>query len=263
MADNLTQGRPGKPTARRDASPSRWTLRVAVAAAVSACLLQPPQAVAGDWGGTVAVSSQLVDRGVAITPPAPIVQGGVNWVTRDGWSIGASASYQTRSPGRIAETLAQVAKSWSLSDDWQLQAGLLDYRYPGSASGTRTYDRTELGVSLLWRDVLTMGVSAIQLAHRGGGPRGAADVGFRWPLAWHVSATGGIGLAQYLVPPYRYYHGRYYQDSQANRYSYGHAGLVWQNGGWRVELMHVFTNRERSQGEQRVSPWVATLARTF
>ena len=252
MANHLTTGRPG--TSRFDALAPRR--RLAVGAALLAFGI--PAAHAGDWGGSVAVSSQLVDRGVAVTQPAPIVQGAVNWMSRDGWSLGVSASYQTRSPGRVAETLTQVAKSWSLSDDWQVQAGLLDYRYPGSPKATRNYDRTELGASVIWRDVLTMSVSAIQMAHRGGGPRGAADVGFRWPLGWHVSATGGLGLAQYLWPAYRYH-----AYARPDRYSYGHGGLVWQNGPWRVELIHVFTNRERNYGERSVSPWTATVARTF
>jgi uncharacterized protein (TIGR02001 family) len=242
-----------------DAIPGRHAAPAArLLAPVAALLLWgTPAAHAGDWSGTVAMSSQLVDRGVAVTPPAPIAQGAVNWVARDGWSLGVSASYQTRDPGRLAETLAQVAKSWSLSDDWQLQAGLLDYRYPGGGGSQRTYDRTELGGSLIWRDVLTASVSAIKLAHRSGGLRGAADVGFRWPLGWHVSATGGIGLAQYLAPLSQYY------PDRPNRYSYGHGGLVWQEGAWRVELIHVFTNRERNRGEQRVSPWTATVALAF
>ena len=82
-------------------------------------------------------------------------------------------------------------------------------------------------------------------------------MGFRWPLAWHVSATGGIGLAQYLAPLTQYY------PDRPNRYRYGHGGLVWQEGAWRVELIHVFTNRERNRGEQRVSPWTATVALAF
>lgn len=253
MPDNLPSHEPGTAEARRDVATPRRRLAVLVALSAAGAL----PAHAGDWTGTVAVSSQLVDRGVAVTPPAPIAQGAVSWVSRNGWSLGVSASYQTRDPGRLAETLAQVAKSWTLSDDWQVQAGLLDYRYPGGGTGVRTYDRTELGASLIWRDVLTASVSAIKLAHRSGGLRGAADVGFRWPLAWHVSATGGIGLAQYLAPLSQYY------PNRPNRYSYGHGGLVWQADGWRIELIHVFTNRERNRGEQRVSPWTATVALTF
>jgi uncharacterized protein (TIGR02001 family) len=253
MPDNLPSHEPGTAPPRYDVATSRRRLAVLVALSAAGSL----PAHAGDWSGTVAVSSQLVDRGVAVTPPAPIAQGAVSWVSRNGWSLGVSASYQTRDPGRVAETLAQVAKSWTLSDDWQVQAGLLDYRYPGGGTGVRSYDRTELGASLIWRDVLTASASAIKLVHRGGGLRGAADVGFRWPLAWHVSATGGIGLAQYLAPLSQYY------PNRPNRYSYGHGGLVWQEGAWRIELIHVFTNRERNRGEQRVSPWTATVALTF
>lgn len=252
MSDNLTPREPGTAPDRRDASAPRRRLFAAVSLLAAGAL----PVHAGDWGGTVAVSSQLVDRGVAVTRPGPIVQGAVNWVSRDGWSLGASASYQVRDPGRVAETLVQIAKSWSLSDDWQMQAGLLEYRYPGGGAW-RPYDRTEVSTSAIWRDVLTASISAIKLAHGSGGPRGAADVAFRWPVAWHVSVTGGIGLAQYLAPLPQYY------PYRPDRYSYGHGGLVWQEGGWRVELVHVFTNRERNRGEARVSPWTATVARTF
>ncbi|WP_157006293.1 hypothetical protein [Luteibacter yeojuensis] len=253
MSGNRTEGRPGGIPARRGA----WAPRRRATVAAGFALLASLEAHAGDWGGTIAASSQLVDRGVAITPPVPVVQGAVNWVSRNGWSIGASASYQVRDPGRVAEAIAQVARSWSLSDDWQAQASLMDYHYPGGSAGLRSYNRIELGGSLVWRDVLTIGASAIRLNRWGGGLRGAADVGARWPLGWHLAATGGVGIAQYLAPLRQYY------PSRPDRYTYGHGGLVWQNGPWRVELIHVFTNRERNRGEQRVSPWTATVARTF
>ncbi|QWT18902.1 hypothetical protein KPL74_14245 [Bacillus sp. NP157] len=255
MLDIASPGKPGGEPARCHASASRRRRLVAAFCTASAAFT----AQAGDWTGTAAVSSQLVDRGVAVTPPGAVAQGAVSWVSRDGWSLGVSASYQTHSPGRVAETLAQVARAWSLTDDWQMQASLLHYRYPGNNAGARTYDRTELGVSWIWRDVLTLGASAIQLAHRGGGPRGAADVGFRWPLLPHLSATAGAGIAQYLAPLYRYYG----QGSRPDRYRYGHAGLVWQDGPWRLELIHVFTDRQLSRGERGISPWVGTVAWSF
>ena len=212
-------------------------------------------AQSSSFGGVVAVSNQLVDRGLAVTPKTPVLQGALSWTTPSGWSLGLSASSETRSPGQVVEALAQASYAWSLSSDWQMQTGLLYYRY-GNDSHWRVYDRVELAANWIYRDVVTVGVSAAQLIHTGGrGPRGAADIGFRWPLVWNLSVSAGVGTAQYLIPPY---------ERDYPRYQYGHAGLVWENEGWRVELNHIMTEHApRPRGSPAVSPWNATVSRRF
>lgn len=245
--------------------PARWfaTLpmrsRVLRAAGVTTLLLALPwsqvRAQSSTFGGVVALSNQLVDRGLAVTPKTPILQGALSWTTPSGWSLGLSASSETRSPGQIVETLAQGSYAWSLSSDWQMQTSLLYYRY-GNDSHWRTYDRVELAANWIYRDVLTLGLSEAQLIHSAGrGPRGAADIGFRWPLVWKLSAAAGIGTAQYLIPPYA---------REYPRYQYGHLGLVWENDGWRVEFNHIMTEHApRPPGSPAVSPWNATVAWAF
>ena len=212
-------------------------------------------AQSASFGGVVAVSNQLVDRGLAVTPKTPILQGALSWTTPSGWSLGLSASSETRSPGQVVEALAQASYAWALSSDWQMQTGLLYYRY-GNDSHWRMYDRVELSANWIYRDVLTLGVSEARLIHTGGrGPRGAADIGFRWPLLWNLSVSAGVGTAQYLIPPY---------DRDYPRYQYGHAGLIWENAGWRVELNHFMTEHApRPRGSPAVSPWNATVSRRF
>ncbi|HEY4294060.1 TorF family putative porin [Luteibacter sp.] len=207
--------------------------------------------------GTFALSSQLVDRGMAITPPGPVLQGAINWTSPSGWSAGVSASAQARTPRGFVSFVAQVAHSWSLATDWQMQANLLDYRYPSHGRG-RTYDRTELGVSWIYRDVLTFGVSASHLNRYGGQrPRGAADLGLHWPLARGFSLSASAGAAQELVPP----RGAGYE--RRNHYYYGHAGLTWDNGPWRIEVAHITSNRDRRAFQPEISPWTATVSRAF
>ncbi|TCV97824.1 uncharacterized protein (TIGR02001 family) [Luteibacter rhizovicinus] len=207
--------------------------------------------------GTVAISSQLVDRGVAITPSTPILQGAVSWSTPSGWSLGLSGSTRIRSPGRIVETLAQAAHSWTVSSDWQMQAALIYYRYPSSGPW-HVYDRTELAVYWIYRDILTVGLSGSQLFHGADhGPRGAADIGFRWPLAPHLTLSAGAGIAQTLVRP------RYPYYAESAHYAYGQLGLIWDNGPWRVELAHIASDQEKRHGQPGVSPWTATIARSF
>jgi uncharacterized protein (TIGR02001 family) len=237
--------------------PTRTCVRLGIG--VSALLLcipwSAPRAQSSSFGGVVAVSNQLVDRGLAVTPKTPVLQGALSWTTPSGWSLGLSASSETRSPGQIVEALAQASYAWSLSSDWQMQTGLLYYRY-GNDSHWRIYDRVELGASWIYRDVLTLGVSAAQLVHTGGrGPRGAADIGFRWPLAWKLAVSAGVGTAQYLIPPY---------TRDYPRYQYGHAGLIWESERWRVELNHIMTEHApRPDGSPGVSRWNATVSRTF
>lgn len=214
--------------------------------------------------GAVALSSQLVDRGQAVTPPTPILQGALSWSFAKGWSVGVSAGVEARKPDRFAETLARAAKSWSLSPDWQMQADLAYYDYPGNQR-THSFDRTEAGMSWIYRDVLTMGVSAIypvgKTEHK---LHGAADIGFHWPLPHHFSLSAGLGITQSNYVHYAYYWGEYYEYDRMESYSYGHAGLLWNYGPWRVEVDRVATSGlPHMQGYPDAAPWVATISWSF
>ncbi len=220
------------------------------------------------FNGTVALSSQLVDRGQAITGNTPIVQGAASWTFPAGWSLGLSGGAAVRSPGRLAEALVQGSRHWTLSNDWQMQASLLYYRY---SSGNRggTSDRAETGLNWTYRDVLTLGVSAIYvLGAEGHRPRGAADLSLHWPLAEHLSLSAGAGVAQSLAAsyrPYRYDQARSYRPDRAGLSNYGHVGLLWTQGPWRIELDRIMADPEtrRQRYYLGASPWVATISRSF
>ena len=234
------------------------------------CLPATLQAQSISVDGTVALSSQLVDRGQAITRATPILQGAVSWTSPAGWSLGLSGSTAVRSPNRIVEALAQASRYWSLSGDWQMQISALYYRYPGSAD-TRAYDRAEAGLNWTYRDVLTLGVSALYvIGARDHRPRGAVDASFHWPLAGHFSFSAGAGIAQATAAPYSpYRYGRAdsyrYHRSDSGLRGYGHAGLSWSNGPWRVELNRILADpaTRRQWEESGASPWVATISRSF
>jgi uncharacterized protein (TIGR02001 family) len=211
----------------------------------------------GSVGATVALTSQLVDRGIPVSRSTPILEGALLWNSPSGWSAGVSASSEARTPGKLLETLAQVAHAWSLSSDWQMQADLLYYRYDQDSSW-RLYDRAELGASFIYRDVLTVGLSAANMSHYGGhGPRLAADLDLRWPVAPHLSVTAGLGVSQYLIPAS-------YPYNRTSHYEYGHVGAVWENGPWRVELKRFGTRHAaHPPGASDLAAWNATLARSF
>lgn len=233
---------------------------VFVSIAMAACLSTRLHAQSSNISGAVALSSQLVDRGLAVTPPTPILQGAVSWTSPTGWSLGVSGSTEVRSPKHLSEALAQVSRAWSLSSDWQMQASLLYYDYPGNARA-KFFDRTETGVSWIYRDILTFSLSGICLINgRSHQPHGAADINFHWPLAWHFSVSAGAGIAQSLISPYKSY-----DYGRASVYRYGHVGLMWSYGPWRVELDRVAADpgSHEQWGNLVASPWVATISRTF
>ena len=235
---------------------------------VAACLPASLQARSTDVHVVVALGSQLVERGVAITPATPVMQGAASWTSPAGrWSLGLSGSVEVRSPGHMAETLLQASHYWRRSSDWQVQVSLLYYRYSGTAR-SRTYDRAEAGIHWTYRDTLTFGLSAARNIdvedHR---TRAAADLDLHWPVLRHLALSMGAGVAQTLAAPHDpdYDQGDSYRYRHESVYHYGHAGLMWSDGPWRVELDRIMTDLDtsRQRYDPRAAPWVATISRSF
>lgn len=246
----------------------RLRARIAtVTAVMAACLSAPLHAQSSRVGGQVALASQLVDRGLAITPATPILQGSVSWTSSTRWSLGLSGGVEVRSPGRPVVVLAQVSRDWALTGDWHGRASLLYYEY---GTGSRAYaaDRAEASLHFSYRDVLTVGVSAIHVIGDGNDHLlGAADLAVRWPLAQHVSLSAGAGIAQTTDSPYGHdgYYPYGYRHDRHRLYGYGQLGLAWRNGPWQVELDRVMSSlATQPAGNPRTgSRWIATLSRSF
>lgn len=244
---------------------------------LAACLSPAPHVQAATFDGTAALSSQLVDRGQAITSSTPILQAAGSWTFPAGWSLGLSGSAELRSPGRLVAALAQASRHWSLADDWQMQANLLYYRYAGT-SRSRAYDRAEAGLGWSYRDVLSLGLSAIHVVGGVGRQRlrGAVDISFHWPLAHDVALSAGAGAAQSPIAPYNAYgyaRASYREYDHADSYgrvdtgirTYGHVGLSWSHGPWRIEFDRILGDSETrwQWAVMDASPWVATVSRSF
>lgn len=238
----------------------RAPVRLAALAAVL-CVAIPLQARSSDLSGEVALTSQLVDRGLALTPPTAAVQGALSLTLPQGWSMGVSAGAEIRSPGHIPESLAQLSRSISLSGDWQMQASLLYYHY-ADIGLARIYDRAEAGLGWTYRDTLSFNLSANYAPDaKESRVRPAADLNLHWPLPWHLSLSAGAGIAQYVIAPYS----QAYDYDYTGTYRYGHAGLLWSQGPWRVELDRVFTDSAVRQrlGNLAASPWLGTISWSF
>lgn len=212
----------------------------------------------GAWQGSLAMSSQLVDRGLAIGSSTPTLQGALSWASDDGWTIGGAIGAPLRRPGDPTEALVQVARSWRASASSQLQASLVYYDYP-AVGAMPAYRRVEGNASWIYRDVLVLNAAALRpLNVPGAKTAGAVDVSLRWPLAAHLSLRAGLGEAQFQ---HRYgYHG-----DRLDWYGYGNLGLAWEEGSWRVEATRIATRDAPRQrpGTGGLSPWLATVAWSF
>ncbi|MES2404000.1 MAG: hypothetical protein V4567_06640 [Pseudomonadota bacterium] len=246
----------------RRRAPRRRQLAIATRALLLAVVatgsLLPACARAGDLSGSASLASQLVDRGLAITSPTPVLQGGIAWTTSSGWSLGLSGGIELRSPGHLSESVARVAHAWTLSTNWRMQADMVYYHYAGRLHAN-VY---EPGTYWVYRDVLTLGVSLIHVAGADEHTlHPAADLNFRWPLAGDFSFSGGLGVARYALPYGRPPNERY----RTGYYRYGEAGLLWRHGAWQAELDRIAVDSHSRPYLRRyaASPWLFVLSRSF
>lgn len=228
-----------------------------VCAAAPALLWAPAQACAGTLSSQVSLASQLVDRGLAISPVTPVLQGSVAWTSTSDWTLGLSLGVESRAPGKLAAGVAHVARFWSLSDNWRMQVGVNYYHY----ADLRRANVYEPGVYWIYRDVLSLGISGTHVVGtEGRWLQPAADLNVHWPLTNGLSLSAGIGVARYAV--YRGHHEWYYARGF---YRYGQLGLSWRHGSWRLGLDRIAVRFSSPRTPQRIvpSPWLATIVRSF
>lgn len=196
-------------------------------------------------GGAAGVSSDDVFRGLSQNEGRLSVQGDLHYATAQ-WYGGLSAEMVRRGadhPG--AELIAYAGYEQRWSDNWTGSLALRHYDYPGNAIQTR-YNYDELSATLRWRELLGLTVSASpdtyayarETAYAGGTsftyPRfgsGAAycyELTVRQPLAWGLSASGGVG---------------YYDLAReiGSGYTYWSAGLGRQWRTWNFDLRYIGT----------------------
>jgi hypothetical protein len=127
--------------------------------------------------------------------------------------------------GGQGRVLGQLGRYEQLSDDWQIEAGLGYYGYPGDEVAGRG-NRWELTTGATWRDLFSANLTALHYPAWPGqraGLQWAMDLAGRWPISGAWSATFSLGQADLPALPDR-------------RYRYAGLGLARQEGPWRIEL---------------------------
>ncbi|MBB3856535.1 hypothetical protein [Xanthomonas arboricola] len=222
-----------------------------------ALVLGPGNAIAGTVGGAVALTSQLIDRGISIAPNKATLQTAGYWLPAPGWSMSASVALQSPSLSRPVAVTAQAARAWMLGDRWQMQASALYYGYPTNQA-TRTFDRQEASLAWSYRDVLTFSVSTFNFPRADQSPWNVAiDVTANVPLRDDLSLTVGAGSSRFPAMAYG--------AARSGRYQYGQFGLRWSRDQWTLKLERIVTsdNTPRLQGGPGETPWLGTASVTF
>ncbi|OBR74576.1 hypothetical protein LZZ50_10730 [Xanthomonas arboricola] len=222
-----------------------------------ALVLGPGNAIAGTVGGAVALTSQLIDRGISIAPNKATLQTAGYWLPAPGWSMSASVALQSPSLSRPVAVTAQAARAWMLGDRWQMQASALYYGYPTNQA-TRTFDRQEASLAWSYRDVLTFSVSTFNFPRADQSPWNVAiDVTANIPLRDDLSLTVGAGSSRFPAMAYG--------AARSGRYQYGQFGLRWSRDRWTLKLERIVTsdNTPRLQGGPGETPWLGTASVTF
>lgn len=87
------------------------------------------QATTLSSSGEVLFTSDYLYRGISQTEEGPALQGSLTLSNASGWYINVWGSNIRFGDGSMELDLS-LGRSWSLNDDWALDLGLMQYRYP-------------------------------------------------------------------------------------------------------------------------------------
>ena len=229
-----TQGLPPVCCRRHDSPATRWLL-----AGVTALLCSSAASAQSlTLNGEASLASDLTERGVSYWPLQAAAQGllalsdGAHW----------SATLTLSAPLEHVHDYQAVLRGsvyWNASENWQLQARLGAYAYPGGGY-YRFYNRTELGLGASYRDLWSLDLSAAQLDEGDSHLYPAIDLGLHWPLTEQWSLAAGLGRTEMFWWPGVWY-------------TYADAGVVWQSGPWRAALRYLHASDSARFYMQRVA----------
>lgn len=215
---------------------------------------------ADDWGGSVTLASDKVQRGISQSNGRAALLVDLNRRTDTGWAFGlglAWPGYGSRND--LGEITLALTRAWQLDAAWAVQLGASHYAYVGDSRG-RAYDYDEFSASVGWNGQVfaslawspdTSGPSAA------GGWRtdqaAAVELTLHRPLIGRLALDAGIG----------------YRDLRAIRgaaYGYGSVGLSWGVGPVQAFVSYI-DSRAAQRGLAPDSAarerWVASLLWSF
>jgi uncharacterized protein (TIGR02001 family) len=232
-------------------------------AAVCLCasLLPRTNHAAESWGGSFAVTSDYVVRGISRSNQGAAAQADLHVATDSGLIGGAFASSVKFDPedSRSAELSAFIGYAWQPGGAWRAKVLASYYGYAWNDSGSQ-YNYVELGFEAVFDDWLDMGLvyspdTPRYVARRGlaGVAAESAEVSARTPWRHHMAATAGVGYSQLGGPG-------------GGGYVYWSAGGVLDLAPWSVSLSYVDTSAEAAAlfySAAAHNRWTATVIWRF
>ena len=171
----------------------------------------PAAAAEDDWGGSVALTSDYLVRGISRTSNQAALQLDVHYSNPNGFLAGAFASNTRIDPYNPTdvEISAFIGFVWNLVTDWRAKILASHYAYPWNQEGSN-YNYDELDV-----DAAYQGWLHISLNYSPNSPRyvaarpyrglvavteKAAEVSLQRPIIGKLSATAGVGYSMLSGP---------------------------------------------------------------
>lgn len=182
----------------------RWRRRARALlfiATLGACSANAAQTI----GGSLAVTSDYLVRGISRSNHELALQADVNVVTDGGFLAGLFASNVQFDSGdrRSAELSAFAGFAWQPTDAWRAKFITSYYGYIWNDSGSQ-YNYAELGIDAAYDDWLAFSIvyspdAPLYVSDRGltGVTAKSADVRVHTPWRHHLAASAGVGHATY------------------------------------------------------------------
>lgn len=226
-------------------------------AVLPACAAQ-----AGDrWGGSVALTTDYIYRGVSQSGGQPAIQGGVHIQLPPGWSAGlwGSSVDLNRGAGATYEIDLHAAHAWSLGEHWSARLGITQYMYPNDTAEL-DYDYEELTASISYQQRVTATLAWSPSISRYGGGAIARD---------RRATSYELTLLQPLGPRWSVCLGAGHYDLRelfGEGYWFWNAGLTFTWDALQVDLSHIGADETAEDlfGYQASgSRWTAALSWRF
>jgi uncharacterized protein (TIGR02001 family) len=230
-----------------------------VCVAIVACRMTPAGALEWHPGGSVAVTSDYVFRGVSRNCGQITPQFDLHVQPSASWSLGAWVSPTCLLPDNHSSEI-NLYLQWrrTLSENLGATAGAVYYTYPNDPRSV-PYDYAELTASLKWRDAISLSAT--------------------WaPGTTLFSTTGRVADQQIWTTEIAATRRFASVDTQLGvgyftgvglshaGYAYGSASAAQRWGRWRGELSYIWvqsTEHRRYAAGPAGGPWTATLSWHF
>jgi uncharacterized protein (TIGR02001 family) len=212
-------------------------------------------------GGSVAITSDYVLRGVSQTRGHGALQLDLHLQPLSGWSVGGWMSQIRPLPGHESVELDLYSQwHWLLAGDLSSTATAVYYHFPEDPRPV-SYDYAELSGSISWRNAITLNATWVPRATVFSSRYGLAydrhtqslELTFMQRLPAQITAQAGVG--HFAIP-----------GLAGTGYSYGSASVARAFGQWQAELSYFLVQeaayRSYTPGAAG-GPWALTLSWHF